>query len=250
MGETADSERAFHNEAIVHGTRQHLAPVYSITKTAKAHYSSRTLDDVAGLDVLEYGPGVGGHLLRLARKGAHVTAVDISEEAVKRARASVDEAGLDANVLLMDAHHLEFGDGSFDRVCGSGILHHLDLTIAVPEVARVLRPTGSALFFEPLGHNPAINWYRRRTPELRTPDEHPLLMSDLERLYDHFRVVETTYFHLVSIGALAVRDTPLFAGAVRLGERFDGFLFRFAPWLRRYAWIVVIELAKPTRYAP
>jgi hypothetical protein len=32
---------------------------------------------------------------------------------------------------------------------------------------------------EPLGHNPLLNWYRARAPDLRTPDEHPLLARDL-----------------------------------------------------------------------
>lgn len=35
-------------------------------------------------------------------------------------------------------------------------------------------------FSEPLGHNPIINWYRNRTPEMRTEDEHPLLIKDIE----------------------------------------------------------------------
>jgi hypothetical protein len=44
-------------------------------------------------------------------------------------------------------------------------------------------PAGWALFSEPLGHNPLVNWYRNRTPEQRTEDEHPLLLSSiLQRL--------------------------------------------------------------------
>jgi len=37
---------------------------------------------------------------------------------------------------------------------------------------------GSAIFIDPLGHNPAINMFRRSTPDLRTEDEHPLLLED------------------------------------------------------------------------
>jgi hypothetical protein len=48
-----------------------------------------------------------------------------------------------------------------------------DLSLACSEIARVLRPGGPAIFVEPLGHNPLINAYRKRTPALRTVDEHP-----------------------------------------------------------------------------
>ena len=81
-------------------------------------------------------------------------------------------------------------DDSFDLVCGSGILHHLDLPAAMRELARVLRPSGRAVFMEPLGHNPAINAFRNRTPELRTPDEHPLLGKDLKLCRRYFGSVE------------------------------------------------------------
>ena len=56
--------------------------------------------------------------------------------------------------LAMNPEHLDFGDGAFDVVCGTGILHRLDLGRALAEVARVLRPSGSAVFVEPLGCSP------------------------------------------------------------------------------------------------
>ena len=94
------------------------------------------------------------------------------EQAIEHARAEGLEDRLTFRV--MDAEQLEFADDSFNLVCGSGVLHHLDLNRAYAEVARVLEPTGIGVFEEPLGHNPAINAYRRRTPEMRTVDEHPL----------------------------------------------------------------------------
>ena len=54
------------------------------------------------------------------------------------------------------------------------------------EIARTLKPGGTALFIEPLGHNPAHQLYRRMTPSMRTADEHPLLQSDLASARRHF----------------------------------------------------------------
>ena len=69
---------------------------------------------------------------------------------------------------VMNAEVLEFPDASFDLVFGVAILHHLDLDTACAEFLRVLRPSGTAVFLEPLGHNPFINLVRWATPAART----------------------------------------------------------------------------------
>lgn len=53
-------------------------------------------------------------------------------------------------LLQLNAEKLEFAEGSFDLVCGAAILHHLispDKTIK--GVAKILKPKGVAIFFEP-----------------------------------------------------------------------------------------------------
>jgi SAM-dependent methyltransferase len=49
---------------------------------------------------------------------------------------------------LMDAHKLDFADESFDLVCISNSLHHLDVEPALREMKRVLRPGGTLLVSE------------------------------------------------------------------------------------------------------
>jgi SAM-dependent methyltransferase len=199
-----------------------------------------------GRRALELGACLAGAGLDLARSGTDVTAIDISPATVEQARANAAALGLEdrMDLRVMDAEELDFPDGTFDVVCASAVIHHLDLDRAVPEIVRVLRPDGEAIFAEPLGHNPLINRYRRRTPEMRTPDEHPLTMEDLDLLGRHFGTVEAAWFHLTSLAAVPLAGTGAFAPVLAGLERLDRALFRL-PSLRRAAWYVVLRLADP-----
>jgi SAM-dependent methyltransferase len=167
--------------------------------------------------------------------------------AIDLGRATAAREGLTDRIsyMRMNAEELTFSDGSFDVVAGAGILHHLDLRRALGEIARVLRPDGAALFMEPLGHNPLINAYRRRTPQLRTSDEHPLLMRDFELCRQYFGRVDVQYFHLASLLGMAIHGTRVFAPALRLLEGVDRALLRLVPPLRRHAWVTIVSLERP-----
>ena len=149
----------------------------------------------------------------------------------------------------MNAERLSFKDNSFDIVCGTGILHHLDLDKACRELARVLAPEGRAIFIEPRGHNLFINLYRRMTPSLRTEDEHTLLTTDIKLLRQYFGIVGTAYYHLFSIAAVPFQSTRIFRYVWGLLEKVDQLAFRLLPFLRKYAWMVVITVSLPDKVA-
>jgi len=200
------------------------------------------------VDALDYGCGAEAHTaIHLATRGHRVTAVDLSPVAIERAGARAQALGLaDAiDFRVGNAEALELPDDSFDIVAGTGVLHHVDLDAAYPEIARILRPGAEAMFVEPLGHNPVVNAYRNRTPEQRTPDEHPLVMDDFESARRWFGRVELQFFSLVSLITLPF---PRARRNQRLIDRLDALdrrLFRRVPTLRRYAWRVLVILGSP-----
>jgi SAM-dependent methyltransferase len=218
---------------------------YAVTASSK-NYFRNYLVSHCGKHVLEYGCGPHTHAILLTPKGAAVTGIDISPVAVAKRR----DVALKHNLhpvysCVMNAESLAFADASFDLVCGTGILHHLELDACLAEIRRVLKPGGSAVFVEPLGHNPLINLYRNMTPAMRSADEHPLVMSDFRMARKHFGRLETNYFHLTSLAAVPLRRFSWFPGFVRFLDGFDSMLFRLVPWMGRHAWAVVLVLAEP-----
>jgi ubiquinone/menaquinone biosynthesis C-methylase UbiE len=99
-------------------------------------------------DVLDLGTGTGaGAAAVLGRfPDAHVVGADLSEEMLALARANVPNA----EFRRADASALPFEDGSFDLVTHANMIPFFD------ELARVLRPGGTALFAFSIGDETPI----------------------------------------------------------------------------------------------
>jgi len=247
--ETSDRlerEVRFHDDRFVDDTPRHAtAKYYGTAGPAKQRYRQLVTDLSAGTDMLEYGCGRGSMAWSAVGLGARVTGIDLSSRAIEQARHEAARRRVSAEFCEMNAESLDFATDSFDLVCGSGILHHLDLTRAYSEIARVLRPDGTAVFYEPLGHNPAINLYRRLTPRLRTPDEHPLMMSDLELAQTWFRHVDAEFHVLTALAASPFKNQRVGPKLVAGLTAFDRRLFERLPRTQRWAWVTIVRLELP-----
>ena len=241
-----ENEARFHDVSFTTDLRQKADKYYSIVTNSRDYYSKLINENIKGKKCLEYGCGTGSYGFGLAKEGADVTGIDISPIAIEVAKEIADKQGLNnqTEFLVMNAEDLKFPDETFDLICGTGIIHHLNLEKSFSEIKRVLKKNGKAVFSEPLGHNPIINWYRNRTPEMRTEDEHPLLIKDIEFAKKYFKKVDVKYFHILSLATVPFRNTFLFKPLYFLTELIDKVLMTIIPPLKSWAWMCNIELSK------
>jgi SAM-dependent methyltransferase len=238
------TEQEFYDRAYESGTIDTKNGFYEISSGVQ-RYRQLIFENPSGKHILEYGCGLGGQAFDLSDRGAMVTGIDISDVAVAQARRRAAGHAADRlKFVTADAENLEFPEGSFDLVCGSGILHHLDLNKSLAEVKRVLKPGGRGVFYEPLGHNPLLNLYRKLTPGSHTPDEHPLLMREIQGMASTFSSARAEYFDLLSVFAIPVMWLPGGAKLLRAGEWADRRIFRWMPPLRAWGAVVVLDLRK------
>lgn len=198
------------------------------------------LGDLPGRRILDLGCGHGMAAIVLARRGADVTALDLStgylQEAAARARAN----GVNIAWVAADGERLPFADASFDGIWGNAVLHHLDLELAGRELRRVLRPGGVAVFCEPWGENPLLAWARRTLPycgKQRTPDETPLDRDGVEILRRSFPRLSVQGHQFLGMVGRVLGPRPWLA-------RWDARLLRHVPLLQRWCRYVVLTLPR------
>jgi ubiquinone/menaquinone biosynthesis C-methylase UbiE len=94
------------------------------------------------MKVLDVGAGPGTITADLATRVSHVTALEVTPEAVDVARAGL--AGVpNADVVLGDVHALDFPDDTFCVVHAHQVLQHVaDPVQALREMRRVCKPGG------------------------------------------------------------------------------------------------------------
>ena len=101
------------------------------------------LDPKSGERVLDLATGTGWTSRLLARRGAKVTGVDISEKLVDAAIARAKSENLDIAYEIGDAESLPFEDGAFDAVVSTcGIMFASRPEAAAAELARVCKMGG------------------------------------------------------------------------------------------------------------
>jgi ubiquinone/menaquinone biosynthesis C-methylase UbiE len=213
---------------------------YVATQESKDYVDSWIARHAPGKVFLDYACGNGVGAIKAAKAGAALSVgIDISSISVGNARADAAAAGVSANTQFVqaDAENTKLPDSSVDYVLCSGMLHHLDLSFAFPELRRILAPGGKILAVEALDYNPFIKLYRKMTPAMRTEWEaaHILSHKDLRFAERFFDIGELKYWHITSI--IGPHARPLLPALVML----DRMLTKI-PLVRLLAWIFTFEL--------
>ncbi len=244
-----DEEKQFFDTTFETKIRKPVLKFYKICKNSRDFYRNFLLSNCSNKKVLEYGCGEGSYAFLLSRHGAEVVVgIDISEVGIQNGKARAKREGLEnIEFLIMDAEAMQFEDSSFDLVCGTSILHHLQMDKALKELARVLWPEGKAIFIEPMAYNPAISLFRKLTPHFRTRDEHPLTNKDLELIEEFFHQIKYNFWHLTSFLAVPFRNIRGFSSLLKTLDSLDKNIFEWIPLLRLLAWQVIIILERPKK---
>ena len=106
------------------------------------------LGDVGGLRVLDAGCGEGHNTRLLARRGARMTGIDISERMIALAQAEEEREPLGIRYARASYADLAiFADGGFDAVVSfMALMDGPHFELAMRECFRVLRPGGRLAF--------------------------------------------------------------------------------------------------------
>lgn len=224
----------------IYGNRKY----YDATGLSKDYVDNWIRDNVKGKVFLDYACGNGRNAIKAAKAGAALSiGIDISRVSVENAKREAAAQGLqNTRFVQADAENTMLPDNSIDRIVCSGMLHHLDLSYAFPELRRILKPGGRILAMESLNYNPAMKIYRAITPEMRTDWEkaHILSLKDVKFASRFFDVANVKYWHIASLIAPYARIMK----ALPALDMIDRLLTR-VPLVRLLAWIFTFELVKP-----
>ena len=219
---------------------------YSVARKSKNFAETYLRQHSTGARALDYACGDGQFSFVMAESGAQVTGIDISPTSIAGAAREASKRNLNIDFRVMDCERTTFEKQSFDLINVNGVLHHLSLESAFPELARILKPSGSVLCVEAIAHNPVFHAYRKLTPHLRTEfeAEHILRRKDILFARKYFRRIEWRFFHLASIAAVPFRNSAAFEPLLHSLEAVDTVALSI-PLIRWWAWQVAFILSEP-----
>lgn len=222
------------------------------------------LGDLRGKRVLDLGCGAGEAAVWFAKQGAIVVASDLSSSFLRLVERVAALHAVNVQTHHGDADALGIPGGEkFDVIYAANLLHHVDTARTLDQIEAALAPGGVVVSWDPLRHNPIINVYRRLASSVRTPDEHPLDIRDLELFRARFTDVRYQCFWLATLWIFVrffviervhpgrerywkkiIQEHQRLTSRYRRLERVDRALLRRMPWLKRYCWNIAVYAKK------
>jgi 2-polyprenyl-3-methyl-5-hydroxy-6-metoxy-1,4-benzoquinol methylase len=163
-------------------------------------YITKMLGDIKGKDLLDVGCGLGEASVYFAILGASVTSSDLSQGMLDATHRLAIANNVSIQPLLSAAEDLGLTvDKKFDIIYLGNLLHHVNIEETLSRLKKHLKPSGVFVSWDPVQYNPVINVYRKMAMDVRTPDEHPLRVSDINIFRNNFKQVDTKFFWLSTL---------------------------------------------------
>jgi SAM-dependent methyltransferase len=182
-----------------------------------------------GARILDLGCGDGSHMA-LLESGGIVVGVDVSLPYLRQARRF-------GHVAAGAGEHLPFGEGAFDLVYTSHVLHHaLDHRRVLAEIHRVLKPGGVVFLVETCEDSPLMRLARTVSPQwesvpVRCRFRYGELLEDVRQI--GFTIAVSEQFNVLYwIWGFARRK---FRPLERLQDQVVRAELSAVKWLRRYS---------------
>ncbi|MBI2278704.1 MAG: methyltransferase domain-containing protein [Candidatus Brennerbacteria bacterium] len=104
-----------------------------------------------GMRVLDAGCGDGSTLFLLEKEfGIFPVGIDVSEEAIKRARFFSEKNAVSSEFKRADTRSLPFPSNYFDLILSWGVIEHFNnYDLAIDEFHRILKPQGTLNLIQP-----------------------------------------------------------------------------------------------------
>jgi len=193
---------------------------------------------------LDLGCGTGWIQEVLRTKGCRrrLVGVDIAYGMLRYAKRKQMHA------VLGDAANLPFDDNQFDGILAKGVLHHLpDMKTAVAEIARVLKPGGTAVLADPhLSPLRALRYALKNRATHFSPLHRALHLRDYARQIACFLdIVDVSYFGLLAYPAAFPDILPFGISEKQMKRliRIDRNLAKI-PLLNHFCWAFKLTARK------
>src|SRR6266508_704624 len=141
--ETVLTRRRYDRLAAIYDLRTYIAEEYVFKKFRQMLWSR-----IKGGCILELGIGTGANIPYYPKE-CQVTAVDLSEQMLERAKRRAQELGASVDLQLMDAQHLTYPDHSFDAAITTCVFCSVPNPVqGMRELGRIVKPGGDIWLME------------------------------------------------------------------------------------------------------
>jgi ubiquinone/menaquinone biosynthesis C-methylase UbiE len=221
------------------------------------------IDSICGKSILDVGCGNGQYSVLLAKKGAHVTGVELSPVGIQRAIEMADANGVSERCTFIagDFTRQEFSEEQFDMVLMHEVFHH---AIKYPglksKIDRVTKPGGKIIIADGVRGDNLVQLGRRLVKYFRfrgKPEEKqqvenlgdvPLVLRDFEEFGEGFgyqKIYFMNYFYMVKETDLKFhRNRSVVRLMLRLARYVDVVFLTLFPFLRKRCSEVILYIEK------